>query len=91
MTYEFASDNGTSIASIAGWGKTENGTGGQHLLYANMSIVDVEQCKQMNGTVESSRLVRGWGWGGGGGGGSNEIIYSSISRKKFNIFINFSA
>ena len=47
-TYDFASDNGTSIASIAGWGRTENGTMSKHLLYANLSIVDVEQCKQKN-------------------------------------------
>ena len=48
MTYEFVSDNGTSLASIAGWGRTDNGKLSQHLLYANMSIVDVEQCKKMN-------------------------------------------
>ena len=47
-TYKFESDNGTLIASIAGWGITEKGIPSQHLLFAYMSIVDVEQCRQLN-------------------------------------------
>ena len=52
-TYDFASDNGTLIASIAGWGTTEKGTVSRHLLYANMSIVDVEQCRKKQRTLRS--------------------------------------
>ena len=53
VAYDFASDNGTPIARIAGWGKTENGTVSQHLLYANMSIVDVEQCSKKQRKLRS--------------------------------------
>ena len=47
-TYKFSSDNGTMLASIAGWGMTEKGITSRRLLYANMSIVDEEQCRQLN-------------------------------------------
>ena len=53
VTYDFAADNGKFIASIAGWGRTEKGTVSRHLLYANMSIVDWEQCRQKNSNLGS--------------------------------------
>ena len=47
-TYLFKSDNGTLLASVAGWGKIENGTSSKKLLTADMAIVGLDECKQLN-------------------------------------------
>ena len=47
-TYLFKSDNGTLLASIAGWGRIENRTNSKRLLTADMAIVGWEECKRLN-------------------------------------------
>ena len=47
-TYLFQSDNGTLLASIAGWGRIENRTNSKKLLTADIAIVEWEECKRLN-------------------------------------------
>ena len=49
VNYKFKiGNNGTLLAKVAGWGKTETGKGSEQLLEADMTIVEWKECKKMH-------------------------------------------